>query len=351
MDKKSVVIILLFTLMLTIGVVLVRRSDSANPKMQITTAETVLEEIQPPVEEYAATLQATEHLGSDAPTQLHPLAYNREEVEPYNLASLSEGAIAALDDRKGNPRTEYQRRNEALRNLGTSMSRNDIEAFYQFLHSSPEECKALGDLALNSLKNNVLDLLLRQDELQPDLGRELLGIFYDETQDDVMRDYSLQHFESYLKRAWAQISPEEKEEFIEAYYSAMDQVDKSFPGTALIGLSLLSKENSEVDSGRIIQSALSMAENPSLHSKSRVTAMQICGLHKEPRILPLARIESQSAETVHLRMSAIATLGDIGSEPDIELLQSFASEKDKRIHTAAQSSLRRLGKRLGESVE
>ena len=62
--------------------------------------------------------------------------------------------------------------------------------------------------------------------------------------------------------------------------------------------------------------------------------------------LPAARIVSQTGETTMLRMAAIATLGDLGEEQDIDLVETMAASDEKRIATVAESALLRLKKRL-----
>ena len=71
--------------------------------------------------------------------------------------------------------------------------------------------------------------------------------------------------------------------------------------------------------------------------------MQICGVMGRKEILPTARKVAREADSIPLRMSAIATIGDVGDSQDAELLKQIAfSTGNAYIRKSARSALKRL---------
>ena len=62
-------------------------------------------------------------------------------------------------------------------------------------------------------------------------------------------------------------------------------------------------------------------------------------------ILPMARINAQTADVLPLRLASIAAIGQVGTAEDRELLESLLAGTDKSVHKAADSTLKKLGQR------
>lgn len=263
------------------------------------------------------------------------------------------GLRAAIESRAGDQRQEYRRRCDALRELGDNLSRADIESIYWFLES-PADSQNLDPLALNSLKNDLLELLLRQTHIPDDLGSQMVAMYEDPKLDDVMRDYCIQHFAPYYNARWPEgkSTPgkdDEQKLITDAYWDAAGKTNQSFAGTALIGLAALSAAHQEFDVKAICAKALELAGDEKVPDFNRVTSMQLCGRLGVTNVLPVARQESQSGASTQLRMSAIATLGDIGTKDDLDLLADLSKESEDRIQTAAKSAVKRLKGRINPS--
>jgi len=250
------------------------------------------------------------------------------------------------------PQFEYRRRSKAVAALVGQLAPEDVKVLYAFLRMPPEEDRSMEPLALNSVKNDLMDLLIRQDPLPPDLGRQLLAIIGDLGADEVLRDYAIQHLAPYFDRRWPSGSPpdSERDAVMEACRRELDTADGTFAGTALIALHRIATTHPDIGRDGLLEKTRAMASDGSRSAITRTTAIQLCGRVGDSGILPVARVEAQSAETVQFRMAAIATLGDVGTSEDRNLLVSLAAENEARIRTAALSALKRLTNRL-ERVE
>lgn len=261
------------------------------------------------------------------------------------------GRVADVFQSRGKPpRDEYRRRTEAVWRLGSDLTAEELNAVFQFiLVTRPNE---LADsLSLNSIKNDLMDVLLRQSVLPLKLGRLLLDVVADPRQDEVLKDYCLQHFAAYYDRKWpANIQKSvdsERQEMLSTYRAALSNTTGSLAGTALIGMLSLSEKHSEIDRDEVGRHAQELAARVQYGVMTRVTAMQVCGRVGNSNILTIARIEAQSAASVQLRMASIATLGDLGDRADVELLASLSADAEDRVRLSSLSAQKRLLAQLG----
>lgn len=251
------------------------------------------------------------------------------------------------------PQLEYQRRIKAVHAVDARLTPEEIKVLMAFLRSPVDADTSLDPLSINSIKNEVMDLLIQQVPLSQDLGKELASMSADPSLDSGIRDYSVQHFAPYLKARWGSgvvdTESPDYQAIMQGYDQAIRLTNSSLPGTALLGLYVLSEDYKAIDRKNVEKLAFQMGNDSGYHVNTRATTIQLCGRMGLKEILPTARIEAQSGETVQLRMSAIATLGDLGDKNDAALVETLALEKESRIQTAAQSALKRLNRRLEAS--
>ncbi len=93
---------------------------------------------------------------------------------------------------------------------------------------------------------------------------------------------------------------------------------------------------------QVARKALLYAADASMDDMTRLTAIQVCALLKDNRVLPVARELAATNAAVTLRMSAIAAIGSLGTSADRDLLNQYATASDVRLRTAASSALKRL---------
>lgn len=247
---------------------------------------------------------------------------------------------------------DYRTRIVAVHQLGTSLCAEDVQALYWLLRQKSSSQADLSPEAFATLKNDTLEALLRQSTLPADLGNEILGMFRDCTTDPVWRDYCVQHLPMYIERRWPDVTAPadpDRAEIFTAFNEGLQEKDSGIAGTALLSLYRLVGKTPEADFAAIRQNALTIAQDGSCASETRVTAMGICGLTGQTAILPEARILAQTAEVLPLRLASIATIGCLGTQQDKELLESLRSGSDVRLFKAADAALKRLKERAAGS--
>jgi len=245
----------------------------------------------------------------------------------------------------------YNDRAKAMRSLTRQLSEADARALMLFLKNNSKAQKALKPIELNSLKSDILDVLLRQDKVPPGLGELVVEMYRDRGQDDVWRDYCVQ----YLAACYEAASPTGtstnesdgvREDIRKAYDEALEEKTGTIAGTALIALERLSRTHAEFDRQAVGETALGLASDDGCGEAARVTAVRLCGTMGKKDAVPTSRILAQTGESAMLRMAAVATLGDLGGGDDLELLESLKASSDKRIVGVASSAVVRLSRRL-----
>ena len=255
-------------------------------------------------------------------------------------------AIVGLDPKAA----DINARRKELRKLTKRLSEDDVKALMMFLDSTSKDEKDISPDMFNAFKNDVLDMLQRQDEVPDGLGGQLVKMFKDKEHDDVWRDYCIQYMAGYYESKWPAGSQKsddpERKDIESSYWAAVGETNKTFPGTALLALERLSRDNSEFDRSKVGEKALELAMNDQCTEANRITCLRLCGMMNKPEILPTARVLAQTGSTGPIRMAAVATVGDVGDQTDIELLQSLAGGSDKQAKVVAESALNRLNQRL-----
>lgn len=237
---------------------------------------------------------------------------------------------------------DFSSRFKAIRALGTSLGDNEILALYKFLRSrGPENQPARKQE--NALKNDVMDTLLAQEEPPPGLTDLFIQLYQDKSQDVVIRDYAVQHLGAWYERA----PKTDKPVIRQVFNAAQDESDSSIAGTALLALYDLSVSNPDIDRSQIAAAALYLANDRFCGELTRITALQVCARFGTAEVVPVALHLAETADSIPLRISALAVLGDTGDQAVRAVLERFANEENPRLQLAAQSALQRLNKRAG----
>ena len=87
---------------------------------------------------------------------------------------------------------------------------------------------------------------------------------------------------------------------------------------------------------------LDLASDEEASVANRITAIRMCGEQGSAQALDTARDLAQNGDTTMLRCAAIATLGELGTEEDLALLETYAASTDKRIQRIGQQALEKL---------
>ena len=231
--------------------------------------------------------------------------------------------------------------------IGHKLGDKEIESIYEFL---AQPFQGQGNLALAemaSIKNDLLEVLLDQEKLPDDLEGRMLAMFYDKNMDTLWRDFCVQHFALYYEQKWGSaldsgaVAPD-KQSILQAYQEALLETDSSIAGTALLGLERLSRKYKEIDRDQVAKQALDIAFKEQADLRSRIASVQVSGLMDKKEILPLVRNLAQSSDSLPLRLASISTIGLVGCQEDMALLQELEAKKDKNLSIAVNSAKQKL---------
>jgi hypothetical protein len=251
---------------------------------------------------------------------------------------------------------DYEKRQVALRSLTRRLTPGEIAILLTFLETHFGDYQGLRAILLNAIKNDILDVLIRQDQPVTNLGSRLVAMFRDPAQDDTWHDYCIQYLIPYYSATWVPPAPgvlpapvidQQRQEIATACWDAAAQSNKGIAGTALIGLETLSRQYPEFDRERVGRLATVLADDEQTCEATRISALRLCGMLKRAEALVPARIVAQTGRSIPLRMAAIATLGDLGEQQDLEYLQAVAAVESPRLKPIIEAAVRLIRARQG----
>jgi hypothetical protein len=237
----------------------------------------------------------------------------------------------------------YEDRLQAIRSLSSQLTDLDWEALRPFL-LKPDglDREQLGQV----LKNNLLDALCAINPPPAGLGDVLAQIYRNRQQDDVVRDYAVQHMTAYYEQTTTQPDNAKAQQNIEkALWEAVAETDDSIGGTALLALKRLSQEYPGFDQQKIASTALQMAGDESAGELSHITSLQVCAQLGVADALPLALQAAQTGETISVKLSAIGVLGSLGGNEQVPFLNSILTGAEDRLKPVAQYALLHIATR------
>ena len=265
----------------------------------------------------------------------------------------------------------FAERVKAVRAIRTELTGPEVDAFSRYLRTPTPQSGQDPD-GEHWLRNVMLDTLVQQAEVPRGLADLLVAVYQNPAQDEVMRDYAVQH----MVPAYELVSAPEQANLQKALWQAVGETDTSIAGTALLALldvvggsgSVLTDSGLRraevatatqagadatlrgsaqaprvppVDEVRLAQTALNLATDGRCGELARITAVQVCGRLGVDQALPIVEQLAQTAPSMPLRIAATAALGDIGGTEAVQLLQWLAESPEPRQALAAQSALLR----------
>jgi len=252
----------------------------------------------------------------------------------------------------------YNARMAAMRQLSRDISPEDIEALMEFLGTPTPDGLAMLPIEYNSIKNDVMEILLQQTILPEGIGQMLTDIYNSPEHDEIWRNYSIQFMAPFYEKQSKVLSvkfqaggeSEESAQSVdelkiinETLWSALDERHNSNAGTALLGLDDLSDKYPEFEKSDVQAAMVDLANDNAASEANRITALRLCGQQGHAEALEAARDVAQNGSTTVLRCAAIATLGDLGTTDDRALLEAYAASDDLRIQRIAQTVLQKMG--------
>jgi len=288
---------------------------------------------------------------SDSVITIHNRTQNSNTSQQLRKSKKNVKPIAPVTRLLVNPnkKVSYSSMQKAIQNLPKKLAPADVVALRDLLNQPTEAFpKRLRPIEVNSIKNDILDKLLRQKTLPSGIGQQLADMSKNRKNDPVWRDYSIQYMPQYYERATQDpsIREEERTQIREALIAALDERDGTLAGTALIALELLSKKDQTFNRKTILETGVDIATDETASTSSRLTALRVTAKEGDPNaIIDTARTLAQTGETVLLRSAALVTLGEIGNSNDQELIESYLQSDNKQIAAAAKIALTKLKKR------
>jgi hypothetical protein len=168
----------------------------------------------------------------------------------------------------------------------------------------------------------------------------LLEIIYaDPAQDQVMRHYALQFMTS--------IPSESKHETgaFAAHWAAVQGPNADLAATSLLHL-LDAQETGKLNADekrRLETAAYDLATKKDVGEAALATALPVCGRLGIGKAKKLAlRTAQDKNKSYPVRIAAIAALGDLGSQEEIDWLEKISEGREKRLKDPAQAALKKL---------
>lgn len=235
-------------------------------------------------------------------------------------------------------RENYGARDRASHALGNRLPAVDVQALLRFLARKPnEDVVSAENLAV--LKNNAADALLAQGELPAALLSILETTFADADQGEIWREYVVQKFPELVKRTGGV----QRERGVAFLHERIADTSYIYAGTALLGLQRLHENEPPLVEGvEVAKAARLVLREDAYASASKISALQILARHEPSEARALARQWLADEHPVMLRVSALATLGQVGEQADREVVARYAESPELRLRTAARAALARL---------
>ena len=238
-------------------------------------------------------------------------------------------------------------RRAALRTLPPDLNPKELDAIYASILEHPQP-ETFPRRAWHALFSDTLNaLVLQQNTPVADLPHRLLAIVKDAGRHRVLRDYALQQLLSFAEYRAGQ---SQRVGLLETTWQEISQTRDSFRGTYLLALSYQAGEPGWPAAAEVATKAWQVASADDARVLSRITALQVCGKLGHREALPLAlQIATDSQAHMTLRTSAIATIGDLGSESERTSLASLAQHSPPRLQVAIQAALARINQKKGQA--
>jgi len=259
--------------------------------------------------------------------------------------SLSAPVLEIVDSH-----ADYLKRSDRIRAITGKLADADRQALYAFLlQKDPADTGQLSQ----TLKNEIMDALCSLKPPPTGLMEMLSDLYHDRGQDEVLRDYAVQHVAAFYRQMADApgLDPTVLATGLSSAQSllweALSESDTSIAGTGLLGLTHLSQQGfADVDRAKIEEAAYNLATRNDVGELTKITAIQVCASLGVKDALTVALGAAQGGETASVKISGIGALGLLGGEDQIPFLNSLLTGEDNRLQQAARAALGRINLRL-----
>lgn len=236
----------------------------------------------------------------------------------------------------------YVPRVKAIHALPATMPPDQIEACLEFL-AKKIETQTLPDLQFNGLKNELVFVLMRQKKKPEALAMHLVKMYNDKSYDITWRDYCVQFFGKWYPQA---PNNQGRKEMVNCLWNALKHERNSrIAGAASAQLCFLSRKFPEISKKDVVAASLEALDDPKCVNISKVAILQTCAILGEVKALPIARKIATEGKNPLMRASAIAAVGMLGDDKDLEFLKKLETSRDPRLHRPAQAAIQKITSR------
>lgn len=226
----------------------------------------------------------------------------------------------------------------ALRSISNrrNLPPEDVLALMDYVASTNQ---VLAASRVAALKNDVLNLLRRQEPVPEGLTSLLVDMLESGLYDATITDYCIQH----LGSMWRDFATEgERENARKAFVSVASRKDVPYAGTALYALA--DEDGAPEEYRRKLRRlAVDLACDPEANRLARITAIQVAGSHGYAEVLPSARNAlSEPHPDAVLAMVSVGTIGCLGAPSDVKLLERFRATAGVRLQPAIDAAIGKL---------
>ncbi len=239
----------------------------------------------------------------------------------------------------------YEARNDALRAIARerNLASNDVAALVSWLASTNNVLRVE---RLAALKNDVMNLLRRQESPPPDFADTLVAMFEGGDHPPAVLDYCIQH----LGAMQGGIADEALRRRIRSLLvKAAGRINQPYAGTALYALAedASATPAHEAELRRLTLALCAPGANP----VARIAAIQLAGQRGYAEALPLL-LETLSAprRDAVTDIVCLGSLGLLGDAGDLPPLRRFAT-MGPRYATAAETAIHRIEEREADNGE
>jgi hypothetical protein len=263
-----------------------------------------------------------------------------ELVERGEIATASDAVaiVCGMDEATAG---RYEARNDALRSIARrrDLPEKDVAALVAYLRSKDS---AMRVERVAALKNDVMNLLRRQETPVEGFAETLIGMFDGGAHPPAVLDYCVQH----LGLMQGGIADDALRARVHAVLvKAARRKNMPCAGTALYSLAADRRATpQQLEELKRLTLALC---GPDANPAARIAAVQLAGERGYAEALPILRkvLSSPRRDTV-LDIVAIGSVGLLGDSSDIPRLSHFIKH-DSRRASAAQAAIRRINERSG----
>ena len=265
-----------------------------------------------------------------------------------NTMPLEQGTVVATSDAVASvcgadeaTADLYEARNDALRSIMRSrrLTKEDTAALLDYLASTND---AMRVERVAALKNDVMNLLRRQETPVEGLAATLIVMFEGGAHPPAVLDYCVQH----LGVMQGGIGDDALRARVHGVLvKAARRKSMPYAGTALYSLAA-DRRATPQQLEELKRLALALCE-PDANPAARVAAIQLAGERGYGEALPVLREElSAPRRNAALDIVAIGSIGLLGDSSDIPRLSHFI-KCDSRRASAAGTAIRRINERSG----